>query len=140
MVKKGYYGNECFGLARDCIEVFRNHTRVYENCIKVFEIVFRNHIRVQNYWNTNLNSHNNSLLAEKMVKNEYYGNEGFGLPRDRTKVRQMNPFTTTSLQNCVFFQEIKTQSSYHHMGYMPQNFKVICSVTRLRDQLLFAKV
>ena len=49
MVKKGYYGNENFSLARDCIEVFRNDIKVYGNLIKVFEIVFRNHIRVQDY-------------------------------------------------------------------------------------------
>ena len=49
MVKNRYYGNEDFSLARDRIEVFRNHIRVYKNCIKVFEIVFKNHTRVQDY-------------------------------------------------------------------------------------------
>ena len=47
MVKNRYYGNEDFSLAWDRIEVFRNHIRV--NRIKVFEIVFENHIRVQDY-------------------------------------------------------------------------------------------
>ena len=32
-----------------------------------------------------------------MVKSEYYGNEDLDLVRDRIKVRQMNPFITTSL-------------------------------------------
>ena len=45
MVKNGYYGNKNFSLALDRIEVFRNHVRVNENYIKVFEIAFRNHIR-----------------------------------------------------------------------------------------------
>ena len=49
MVKNRYYENEDFSLARDRIEVFRNHIRVYKNCIKVSEIVFKNHIRVQDY-------------------------------------------------------------------------------------------
>ena len=49
IVKNRYYGNESFSLARDRTEVFRNHIRVYRNCIKVFEILFRNHIRVQDY-------------------------------------------------------------------------------------------
>ena len=30
-----------------------------------------------------------------MVKNGYYGNEGFGLPWDRIKLSQINLFTTT---------------------------------------------
>ena len=34
----------------------------------------------------------------------------------------------------------KTQPIYHHVGYAPQNFIVIFSVTGLRDQLLFAKM
>ena len=49
MVKNKYYWNEGFGLEQDCIEVFKNHVRVYRSCIKVFEIVFKNHIRVQDY-------------------------------------------------------------------------------------------
>ena len=47
MVKNRYYENENFSLAQDPIKVFRNHIRVYN--IKVFEIVFKNHIRVQDY-------------------------------------------------------------------------------------------
>ena len=49
MVKNRYCGNENFSLVRDCIEVFRNHIRVYKNCIKVSEILFKNHIRVRDY-------------------------------------------------------------------------------------------
>ena len=30
-------------------EVFKNHVGVYGNCIKVFKIVFRNYIRMQDY-------------------------------------------------------------------------------------------
>ena len=44
-----YYGNENFSLAWDRIELFKNYVRVYRNCIKVFEIVFKNYIRVQDY-------------------------------------------------------------------------------------------
>ena len=50
--KKGkykYYGKENISLAWDRIEVFKNHVRVYRNCMKVFEIVFKNHIRAQDY-------------------------------------------------------------------------------------------
>ena len=49
MVKNRYYENENFSLAQDRKEVFRNHIRVYEICIKVFEMVFKDHIRVQDY-------------------------------------------------------------------------------------------
>ena len=53
MVKKiekyKYYRNENFNLAWDRIELFKNHVRVYRNCIKVFEMVFKNNIRVQDY-------------------------------------------------------------------------------------------
>ena len=49
MVKNRYCENENFSLARDRIELFRNHIRVYENCIKVLEIMFKNHMRVQDY-------------------------------------------------------------------------------------------
>ena len=49
MVKNSHYGNEDFSLARDRVEVFRNHIRMYKNGIRVFEIVFKNHIRVQDY-------------------------------------------------------------------------------------------
>ena len=42
-----------------------------------------------------LHSHNNRFLTKKMVKEGYYGNECFGLARDRIEVRQMNPFPTT---------------------------------------------
>ena len=49
MIKNRYYRNEDFSLARHRIEMLRNHIRVYENGIKVFEIMFKNHIRVQDY-------------------------------------------------------------------------------------------
>ena len=42
MFKNDYYGNEGLGLAWDFIEVLRNQ-------IKVFEMVFQNHVRVQEY-------------------------------------------------------------------------------------------
>ena len=47
--KYKYYGKENISLAWDRIEVFKNHVRVYRNCMKVFEIVFKNHIRAQDY-------------------------------------------------------------------------------------------
>ena len=50
----------------------------------------------------NLHSHNNPFLTEKMVKNGYYRNEGFGLAWDRIKVRQIGPFTTTPFM--MYFQ------------------------------------
>ena len=37
----------------------------------------------------NLQSRNNQFLTEKMVKNGYDGNEGFGLAWDCTVVRQI---------------------------------------------------
>ena len=48
----------------------------------------------------NLHSRSNPFLAEKMVKNGYYGNKGFGLAWDRIKVRQIGPFTTTTMVFC----------------------------------------
>ena len=43
----------------------------------------------------NLHSHNNLFLTEKMVKNGYYRNEGFGLAWDHIEVCQTGPFITT---------------------------------------------
>ena len=40
------------------------------------------------------------FLTKKMVKKEYYENEGFGLAWDRIEVRQMNPFITTEKHLC----------------------------------------
>ena len=59
----------------------------------------------------NLHSHNNPFLTEKMVKNGYYGNEGFGLAWDGIEVRQIGLFITTNKnKECKRKTKMKTKT------------------------------
>ena len=64
-----------------------------------------------------------------MVKNGYYGNEGFGLPWDHIKVRQMTLFTTTEItylfNGVLFFSKLekKTTTNQALRACLQQKFR-----------------
>ena len=65
MVKNGFCENENFNLARDCIEVFKNHIRVYENCIKVFRDRIQESYKSARLLNLNPSFPQKPFLTEK---------------------------------------------------------------------------
>ena len=71
----------------------------------------------------------------------YFGlREKIKLRNHLSKILQLKSEKQFILQNGVFVQEIKTQPTYHHVEYAPQNSVVKFSVTGLRDQLLLPKM
>ena len=95
------------------MEVFKNHVRLYRNCIKVFWIVFKCAIL---YISLRLLSitfyfYDSFFLTIKICKKRVYRNEAFFLLWDCIKVPQTSPFYTTgALRDLLpFAQFIKSE-------------------------------
>ena len=63
-----------------------------------------------------------------MVKKRYYGNECFGLPRDRMKVYQMNAFTTTNL---IWVGSLGVRFMVWEIGEIAQSLQIVRIILKI---------